>query len=167
MEHHEKSSDYKDGHRLEIYKERYKHELLLNEHTAAFEHAAVRPAILLNGGAIVAFLTLIGSVWKSGTQPNLDLVGVALAIWCIGLVTSSVATGLGYVSQRAFTRMIRIQREALEATVLGKSISETSSSIKPEYAKATKYQRAAVVLIAAGLGAFLSGAFFAYISLRY
>jgi hypothetical protein len=45
----------------EVYGAVRGHELMLNQATAAFEHAALTPLFLLNGGATVAFLTLLGA----------------------------------------------------------------------------------------------------------
>jgi hypothetical protein len=52
----------KSDRRLEEYKALRAHELMLNERTSEFERAALQPLFLLNGGAVVAFLTLLGAV---------------------------------------------------------------------------------------------------------
>jgi hypothetical protein len=49
---------------------------MLNQATSAFEHAAIAPLILLNGGGAVAFMTLLGaSVRPKGEVLCLDRMG--------------------------------------------------------------------------------------------
>ena len=105
----------KDGVSSEIYNAVKEHELELNRATAAFEHAALKSGIILNGGAATAFTTLIGAI-NEGTTGNIDQLFGFLAVgsWTVGLVCAAVAVGLGWHSQRAYTRYMKRQRSALE-----------------------------------------------------
>lgn len=99
-----------------IYQAQRAHELELNKATAAFEHAVISPLVLLNGGAIVAFLTLLGAVTKKDSTLAIDigfaLVGVAL--WALSLTAAMLAVGAGYGSQRTFSRSVSARRRLME-----------------------------------------------------
>jgi hypothetical protein len=152
----------------DVYRERYEHERQLGAHTAAFEHASLRPAILLNGGAVVAFLTLIGAVWKVGGLPDLQLAGRALLAWSAGLIAGSLATGFGYGSQRAFQRMIRFQRERIERRLVpGLHLEQRDQSEEGREGKRGKrFQRMGEALVLVSFVAFLAGSLFAFQSLQ-
>ncbi len=67
---------------LEEYKALRAHELMLNERTSEFERAALQPLFLLNGGAVVAFLTLLGAIWEKGAVS----VNFGVATWAVLVV---------------------------------------------------------------------------------
>ena len=104
---------------IEIYKALRAHELELNRATAAFEHAALRHTTLLNGGALVAFLTLLGAIWKDDNVPSLEQVGLAILLWSVGLFMAALATVFAYRSQRMFSIRARKKREAFEVETKG------------------------------------------------
>jgi hypothetical protein len=82
---------------LEQEKEAVEHGRLLTQATIAFEHAAIRPLYLLNGGAVIAALTYAGNIGKLGGS-RLDfgfLIG-ALMAWSAGLVAAFAVTAFGY-----------------------------------------------------------------------
>ena len=80
-----------DKYSVEIFNAVKEHELELNRATAAFEHAALRPGIILNGGAAVAFLTLLGALTKQNigvdggeeliSNINIAEAGTAITVW--------------------------------------------------------------------------------------
>lgn len=96
------------------------HELMLNEAVSRFEHARLAPLIALNGGAVVAFLTLLGALMgkTSGSHPNLWLSGVAVAAWVVGLVAAALATTAATGHQQAISAAHRLRREELEAALI-------------------------------------------------
>jgi hypothetical protein len=105
---------------VEIYRAYRAHELELNRATSAFEHAALAPLYLVNGGAVVAFLTLLGAT--SSEQSELQVatgwaLGAAIA-WSLGLLAVTLAARAGYESQRGFTKATRIRRQAMERELI-------------------------------------------------
>ena len=64
---------------LEVYKAVRAHELMLDQATAAFEHAAIAPLLLINGGGAVAFLTLLGAT----ADPSKSHVSISTG-WAVG-----------------------------------------------------------------------------------
>ncbi len=72
----------------------------LRQATINFEHAALKPLYLLNGGGLIAFLTFLGT----GAATNLEggWTTAAMVIWLIGLVLAGFATAFGYQSQFEF-----------------------------------------------------------------
>jgi hypothetical protein len=69
---------------------------------AAFEHAALRPLFLLNGGALVAYLTLFGALGKD----EFEFLFLALAVggWVFGLCLATLAAFFAALSQFAFRK---------------------------------------------------------------
>ena len=86
--------------RLERIKFLFSHTNQLQQSTATFEHAALRPLFYLNGGAVVVIFAFLGS----GVEPRMDLGFAlwALGCWALGLLCAAGAASLGYLSQLAF-----------------------------------------------------------------
>lgn len=88
--------------------------------TAAFERAALRPPLLLNGGALVVYLALFGAL--RSRDPGLIDVPFSIAAmvaWVLGLILSSSAVACAYYSQKAFEKGQRRRIEALDAEIAG------------------------------------------------
>ncbi len=110
--------------RLERLRLEHTHSMELLRATVAFEHAALKPPMLLNGGAVVVFLALFGALKaKSGDVSVIDENWVLWAIlaWIAGLLSGTFATGKGYYSQLAFRKahdhQLRANRERELATI--------------------------------------------------
>jgi hypothetical protein len=111
-----------DQARSELERERLKardqRELELLRATNTFEHAAIRPLVLLNGGAIVAVLTFVGHIMGEETAYRyLDRQAIKFAfiLWALGLVAAYAATTLGYFSQHGFLNEAQATRRSIEA----------------------------------------------------
>jgi len=82
---------------LDVYNAVRAHELELNRATAAFEHAVLSPLYLLNGGALVAFLTLLGAA--SGEDSSLEIelpwAVAGAALWATGPLRGGLCNLLG------------------------------------------------------------------------
>jgi hypothetical protein len=102
---------------VEAYKAVREHELMLNEATSRFEHAMLAPLAILNGGAAVAFLTLMGAMLgkESGRKPDLNWALGAAAAWVAGLLAAAVAVRCGAGRQRAVSIEYRAGRQDVEA----------------------------------------------------
>jgi hypothetical protein len=108
---------------IEAYKAVRAHEVMLNQATAAFEHAAIAPLLLINGGGAVAFLTLLGATSDKDAEFRVALgwaVG-AIAAWSAGLIVAAGAATFGLLNQRAISKAHRLRRDVAEQTLLGKS----------------------------------------------
>ena len=91
--------------RLERRRFHYNQSLEVLRATTAFEHAALRPAYMLNGGALIVFLALFGSVVTSNDPSQIldePLAICAIGVWVLGLVGAASSTVLGYYSQLSF-----------------------------------------------------------------
>jgi hypothetical protein len=108
---------------VEVYRAERAHELMLNEATSAFEHAAIAPLLLLNGGGAVAFLTLLGAINdpKSKLSASTGWAIAASAAWTLGLIAAALGASFGLTSQRAFSKAHRIERQQVERLLLGVS----------------------------------------------
>ena len=108
---------------IEAYNAVRAHELMLNQATAAFEHAAIAPLLLINGGGAVAFLTLLGATADKDAELRITLgwaVG-GIAAWSAGLIVTAGAATFGLLNQRAFSKAHRLRREVAEQTLLGET----------------------------------------------
>lgn len=96
------------------------HERMLNEAASRFEHARLAPLIALNGGAVVAYLTLLGALMSkdSGSHPSLWLSALAVGAWVLGLVAAALATAAATGQQQAISAAHRLLREELEAALI-------------------------------------------------
>ena len=105
---------------LETYKAIRAHELMLNQATSAFEHATLAPLLLLNGGAAVAYLTLLGALVGREHPPVLNrwLVAMAVLAWVLGLIAAQVSVTFGYLAQRGYSKSHRIKREQVEQHII-------------------------------------------------
>ena len=153
--------------------ERLKHaqalELEMIKATAAFEHAALRPPFLLNGGALVVYLALYGVLISRGSGFALDqaLARWAMGLWIAGLVAAAIATAAGFRSQFSFRKHRGQQVKEIEA----RDKDELDDAGKYEalskcFAKIGNRSRVVAVVCAAGsLVLFITGVFCAFYSL--
>jgi hypothetical protein len=98
---------------LERYKADREQELELKRATDAYEHAWIKAATTLNGGAAAAFVTLLGIVWKTGEHPWPMAVS-ALLCWAVGLLLTSAATNRALQAQIRYADGVRLWRETEE-----------------------------------------------------
>jgi hypothetical protein len=111
---------------VEAYKAVRAHELTLNEARAELERGVLAPLIALNGGAIVAFLTLIGAVSKNVTlNVNSEWrvaaavsAGLAIVVWAAGLVCAARAVVWASRQQGEINKGYRLMRELVEAHII-------------------------------------------------
>jgi hypothetical protein len=124
---------------LAVYEAQRAHELELNKATAAFEHAIVSALFLLNGGAVVAFLTLLGaaSANESNLHVELDLAICALSSWAVALVGAAAGAYLGYRSQQEFTRSVSYRRQFMEHALLS-GASKLRGALRDQPAESPK-----------------------------
>lgn len=90
---------------IERYKAMHAYIVELARATAAFEHAAIKPLFILNGGALVVVFALLGTIWNdSGKFAEKGWLVAALACWGVGLFFAAISAALGYKSQHAFLK---------------------------------------------------------------
>jgi hypothetical protein len=129
--HPTSASEASDPRRwTEAYEAVRAHELMLNEATSALERGRLTPLLTLNGGAIVAFLTLLGALSRQGARTDVELVaaGIAIGLWAIGLFMAAVAAWLATRHQAEVNRGHRVMRERVEAEVVDQPVPKI---IKP------------------------------------
>ena len=106
---------------VEKYRAREAQHLEIFRATVAFEHAALKPPLLLNGGALVGVLTFLGNAWTPLSQAGTVefavikwLMLVAMVLWANGLFFAAWATVSGYKSQSAFLEEFRRNRDVAD-----------------------------------------------------
>lgn len=140
---------------LELKRERLKHlyalEYEMVRATAAFEHAALRPLFMLNGGALITYLALYGPL-RHGI--HFWIGKYALFLWLAGLIGAILTALLGAGSQSALRkhRGREIDRAEIELGLQSGSESEAAKR-SAAYARQGQYFRAAAM--ATGLASLL------------
>ncbi len=154
---------------IAVYQAQRAHELELNRATSSFEHAMVSPLLLLNGGAVVAFLTLLGATSTKPSDFDLDrgFAVAAVVAWVLGLVAATLSVHAGYAAQQSFSKAARLRRERIERSLLTDSPLRAAlrrpSSDKPEDAadRGRALQARWRAMFWASLASFLTGVGFA------
>ena len=101
------------------------HERMLNEAVSRYEHAILAPLTALNGGAVVAFLTLLGALLGKDSEyhPNLWFASLAVAAWVAGLLAAAMAIHYAGKSQRDISATYRLMREGLDEVLFGANVA--------------------------------------------
>jgi hypothetical protein len=113
----------RNGSEIAIYESQRAEEVELVKATGAFEQAVLSPLFLLNGGATVAFLTLLGAASAEDSRLDISpvLSGLATMAWSFGLLSATWAVRKGYESQRKFTQAVRLRRQLMERALIGEN----------------------------------------------
>lgn len=81
----------------------HEHNLEMLRATIATGQSALKSALLINGGAAVALLAFIGSVWASdNAAKTLPEISLALLWYVSGVLSAATAAGFTYLSQAGF-----------------------------------------------------------------
>ncbi|MHB1092334.1 hypothetical protein [Thiobacillus sp.] len=81
----------------------HEHNLEMLRATITTGQSALKSALLINGGAAVALLAFLGSVWSSdkiGEVPS--EINPALLLYVFGVLSAAVAAGATYLSQAGY-----------------------------------------------------------------
>jgi hypothetical protein len=160
---------------IEVYKSVRAHELMLAQVTRTFEQATIAPLFVLNGGAVVAFLTLLGAVSsdKSRLSVTPALAAIATGAWAIGLLSAAMAALHSLDTQRSLMRAQATQRRQLEHSLLNDHLADIVAG-PADHADPNEYWRAQSKawsgairverLHTASVACFLAGALFAGLS---
>ncbi len=118
----------------EVYKAVRAHELMLNEAAAAQERSIVPPLLTLNGGAAVAFLTLLGALGQdSALKVDLEWATGAVGTWMVGLLLAAAA-GLAAASrQKQINKGFRLMREQVELAVFDEELAQIVVPPSPDH----------------------------------
>jgi hypothetical protein len=145
---------------LEHYQALRAHELELNRATAELERTVLQILFLLNGGASVAVLGLLGSWSERISVKGLAQIRYALYAWAAGLVVATAATFAAYLSQRYFSRGARHDRQDLERKGAAQEARESSAKneASDERDKAKQWQAGWWCLVAVSVICFIVGA---------
>ena len=160
-------SDLANELEVERYKFNGAYAIELLKATVAFEHAALKPLPLLNGGAIIAALTFAG---HTAQHPQLiqPWLKWAIAAWAGGLVAAIAAIFLGYWSQHFFLKASARDREAGEKERSGNSAGAALERCRHErfVDKGMISRRVAYVFALLGLLGFIAGSIFGIAALK-
>jgi len=137
--------------------------------TAAFEHAALRTLLLLNGGGLGIYITLYAALSRDAACRSIDqhLAQLAVGGWVVGLVTAALCAFFAARSQFAFRKVRGRQVERAEAAVglpIEQGLSDINEEIGRQSQRAECWRWAAIIagiisfilFVAAVVPAFLS-----------
>lgn len=137
--------------------------------TAAFEHAALKPSFILNGGALVVYLALYGGIRTDAGVPLLTKAWAfaAMLTWVVGLLTATYATAMGYSSQTAFRQHRGRQVKADEAREDNRleDADRMDALAEGDGTKADRRRTIAISAVLASILLFIAGVILAMISL--
>jgi len=81
----------------------HEHNLEMLRSTISTGQSALKSALLINGGAAVALLAFIGSIWTSNNAAKaLPEISLALLLYVSGVLSAAIAAGFTYFSQAGF-----------------------------------------------------------------
>lgn len=152
--------------KLRVQLERLKHyyglEYEMIRAIAAFEHAAIRPLFVLNGGALVLYLGLVGALRRG--EPSARFLDwttgkYAMIAWAVGLICAYGATLLATRSQGRFRhqRGLEVEREEVRLGLAGKPENQLNDEITHANTTGNCDQSLAKWIGAGSLLAFLAG----------
>ncbi len=108
----------------------------------SFAQTALKVPILINGGAAIAILALVGNIWKEN-RLTVDLAG-SLLFFSIGVLIAAIGSGAAYLAQLLFLRVRGTEED------------------KAMESKAEKWQLAAIILVMISYILFMFGAWWAF-----
>lgn len=152
---------------LERLKHAYGLEYEMIRVTGAFEHAALRPLFILNGGALVVYLGLYGALHKENAI-NFSVGQFAAYAWVAGVVFATLTAFFGAWSQFAF-RKLRGGETVLAEIELGLSnepVSETTIQCGRYSAQGDGRRKAAVAMGCLSVLLFVLGFLPAFLSIK-
>jgi uncharacterized membrane protein len=153
--------------------ERLKHaralELEMIKATAAYEHAALKPPFVLNGGALAVYLALYSALSRIDGAKGLDLALAKCAwiSWLVGLAMATLATIAGFRSQFAFRKSRGREVDAITAEIARDPKASSYKSAAEWFGeRANRSRKAALVFGLVSLIAFAVGVALAFASLK-
>ena len=156
--------DVRQHRNLEWLRHLSAHTNQLAEATQAFEHAALKALFILNGGAAIAILAVVGT--EAANRLDIGLALIGLAAWALGLIFAGTASWLMYFSQLDF---YRASSQELLATrrrdELKQQLAQDCDAAHENYSKdAQHHRRCANWLAGASLVAFAIGVFYVVVA---
>ena len=95
-----KHSERKHERNLEHYKAQQLFDVEMFRSVIGYGQAALKSAILINGGAAVALLAFIGNIWAKGVRPDVaDSLTNGIVLFASGVLAAAVGTGGSYFTQ--------------------------------------------------------------------
>lgn len=89
---------------LAHYDAQQQHSLEMLRSVFAYGQAALKSAILINGGAAVALLAFIGNIWAKGIVPEaVSSITSAIICFSAGVLAAAFATGTTYLTQYCYS----------------------------------------------------------------
>jgi len=89
---------------LAHYDAQQQHSLELLRSVIAYGQAALKSAILINGGAAAALLAFIGNIWAKGIVPQaVSSITNAIIFFSSGVLASAFGTGTTYLTQYCYS----------------------------------------------------------------
>jgi hypothetical protein len=123
--------------------------------------ACFRSLVLVNGGAIIALFTLIGSnaqIAKSAPGPSL---GIAFGAFALGLATTVGAIIAGYFMQVKYALVTTYQMWNKECEILG---GEQVHNVEVPFKWGVRWGWTAIALVLLALLSFVTGAAFCFLA---
>ncbi len=87
-----------------LYQSEQKQALELFRSVVTYGSAAMKSALLINGGAAVALLAFIGNIWEKETAPEaVKALTLGIAMFSTGVLAAAVANAMSYFTQYCYS----------------------------------------------------------------
>ena len=152
--------------KLELFKSELQHHETLSAALVSLAQATLRVSFLLNGGAVIAALSVY-SAKGAGSALPVWAFGGAMLCWVAGLLASAVAVGRTTRAQREFQVRAgdKFRQRAREFFDLPIPTDEDSKESNVE--RGCEYRNQSILAWRVSIGAFIAGSTVAIVGLIY
>ncbi len=151
---------------LELFKSELGHHGRLSDALISLAQNTLRVSFLLNGGALIAALSVYSAKGASSALPMWSF-GVAAICWTVGLVASAIAVERARRSQREFQVQASNQFRQTGRELLNLPLLKEEDSVEPVIQRGYEFLDQSMCAWRVSIAAFVVGAGVAIISLFF
>lgn len=158
-----------DAHQLakiELFKSELQHHETLSTAVVSLAHAVLRVSFLLNGGAVIAALSVYTAKGDGSALP-VWAFGGAMLCWIAGLLASAVAVGRAATAQREFQVQAGNHFRQRGRDFFDLPIPSDEDSTEPVIERGYEYRKQSMWAWRVSIGAFMAGSAVAIIGLIF
>ena len=150
------SDDVHQLAKLELFKNDLQHHETLSAALVSLTQGVLRVSFLLNGGAIIAALSVYSAKGDGSALPEWAL-GVASLCWIVGLLASAIAAGRTTRAQREFQVQAGNQSRQRGRDFFDLPIPSDEDSTEPVIERGYEFRDQSIRAWRVSIGAFIAG----------
>ena len=152
--------------KLELFKNELQHHEALSATLVSLAQAALRVSFLLNGGAVIAALSVYSAKGNGSALP-VWAFGAATLCWVAGLIASAVAVGKSTLAQREFQARAGYTFRKRGREFFDLPIPPGEDSKEPNIKQGYNYRDQSIFAWQFSIGAFIAGSVLAIVGLIF